>query len=128
MFSEPLARLVFWLFLLFSTPVGFHHQFTDPGIPQGWKFLHMLLTYGVGFPSLLTAFTVLAPLELGARSWWQRLVGLDLGKLNWGDPSYAAQNLAMILFVFGGIGGITNSSYNLNMAVHNTTWIPGHFH
>ncbi|MBX3011770.1 MAG: cbb3-type cytochrome c oxidase subunit I [Caldilineaceae bacterium] len=128
MFSESLARLVFWLFLLFSTPVGFHHQYTDPGIPVGWKFLHTLLTYGVGFPSMLTAFTVVASLELGARArggkgWFRWMFSL-----NWGDASYTAQNLAMILFVFGGIGGIINASYNLNLAVHNTTWIPGHFH
>ena len=30
MFSEPLARLVFWLFLAMSVPVGLHHQFVDP--------------------------------------------------------------------------------------------------
>jgi cytochrome c oxidase subunit 1 len=128
MFSDHLARLVFWLFLLLSTPVGFHHQFTDPGIPQSWKFIHMLLTYGVGFPSMLTAFTVVASLELGARArggkgWFAWML-----KLNWGDPSYTAQNLAMILFVFGGIGGMINASYNVNLAVHNTTWVPGHFH
>jgi cytochrome c oxidase subunit 1 len=128
MFSDPLARLVFWLFLLLSTPVGFHHQYTDPGIPQAWKYIHMALTFGVGFPSLITAFTVVASLELGARArggkgWlgWIR-------RLNWGDPSYTAQNLAMILFAFGGISGITNASYNLNLAVHNTSWVPGHFH
>jgi cytochrome c oxidase subunit 1 len=34
----------------------------------------------------------------------------------------------MILFIFGGIGGIINASYNLNLLVHNTSWIPGHFH
>ena len=44
------------------------------------------------------------------------------------DRSYTAQNLAMILFVFGGIGGLTNASYNLNLAIHNTAWVPGHFH
>jgi cytochrome c oxidase subunit 1 len=49
-------------------------------------------------------------------------------KLPWGNPSYAAQNLPMILFAFGGIGGLTNASYNLNLAVHNTIWAPGHFH
>jgi len=128
MFSDSLARLVFWLFLIFSTPVGFHHQYTDPGIPQGWKFLHTILTYGVGFPSLLTAFTVVASLELGARARGGKGWLMWITKLNWGDPSYAAQNLAMILFVFGGIGGISNASYNVNLAVHNTTWIPGHFH
>jgi cytochrome c oxidase subunit 1 len=34
----------------------------------------------------------------------------------------------MILFIFGGIGGLINASYNVNMAVHNTMWVPGHFH
>jgi cytochrome c oxidase subunit 1 len=128
MFSDSLARLVFWLFLLLSTPVGFHHQFTDPGIPQVWKFIHMVLTYGVGFPSLLTAFTVVASLEIGARARGGKGWLSWIFKLNWNDPSYAAQNLAMILFAFGGISGITNASYSLNLAVHNTTWVPGHFH
>ena len=128
MFSENLSRLVFWLFLLFSTPVGFHHQFTDPGIPIGWKFFHSVVTYGVAFPSLITAFTVVASLEVGARVRGGRGYLRWIRRLNWGDPSYAAQNLAMILFVFGGIGGIANASYNVNMTVHNTTWVPGHFH
>ena len=81
MFSEDLARLVFWLFLLLSTPVGFHHQYTDPGIPQAWKFLHMLLTMGVAFPSLLTAFTVCASLEIGGRAAAARAT--CAGSANW---------------------------------------------
>jgi cytochrome c oxidase subunit I len=128
MFSEPLARLVFWLFLIFSTPVGFHHQYADPGIPEVWKFIHMLLTMGVGFPSLITAFTVVASLEIGARARGGKGYLRWIGRLNWGDPSYAGQNLAMILFIFGGIGGMINASYNVNMATHNTMWVPGHFH
>lgn len=128
MFSDSLARLVFWLFLIFSTPVGFHHQFTDPGIPEAWKYIHMLLTMGVGFPSLLTAFTVVASLEIGGRARGGKGWLGWIPKLNWGNPSYAAQNLAMILFIFGGIGGIMNASYNLNLLVHNTAWVPGHFH
>ncbi len=128
MFSESLARLAFWLFLLLSTPIGFHHQFTDPGIPQLWKFMHSLLTMGVGFPSMLTAFTVVASLEVGARIRGGKGYLAWITRLNWGDPSYAAQNLAMILFVFGGVGGLINASYNMNLVVHNTTWIPGHFH
>lgn len=128
MFSESLGRLVFWLFLIFSTPVGFHHQFADPGIPQVWKFIHMLLTMGVGFPSLITAFTVVASLEIGARARGGKGYLAWIGRLNWGDPSYAGQNLAMILFIFGGIGGMINASYTVNMAMHNTMWVPGHFH
>jgi cytochrome c oxidase subunit 1 len=30
LFSDPLARASFLLFLVLSTPLGFHHQYTDP--------------------------------------------------------------------------------------------------
>lgn len=128
LFSGNLARLVFWLFLLLSTPLGFHHQYTDPGIPAAWKYIHAILTFGVAFPSLLTAFTVAASLETGGRARGGKGWFGWIRKLPWNDPSYTAQNFAMILFAFGGISGITNASYNMNLAVHNTTWIPGHFH
>ncbi|MFO7680692.1 MAG: cbb3-type cytochrome c oxidase subunit I [Chloroflexota bacterium] len=128
LFSEPLARLVFWLFLALSIPVGLHHQYLDPGVPAGWKFMHALLTYSLFLPSMLTAFNVVASLELGARANGGTGVLGWIKKLPWGNPSFAAQNLAMILFVFGGIGGLTNASYNLNLVIHNTSWVPGHFH
>ncbi len=128
MFSEPLARLVFWLFLILSTPVGFHHQYTDPGIPQAWKYLHMLLTMGVAFPSLLTAFSVCASLEIGGRANGGKGYLGWIRKLAWHDPVYTSMNLAAILFVFGGIGGMINASYNINLVIHNTSWVPGHFH
>jgi cytochrome c oxidase subunit 1 len=49
-------------------------------------------------------------------------------RLPWGDPSVAAQVLAMLTFAFGGIGGLINASFSLNLLVHNTAWIPGHLH
>ncbi len=128
LFSDSLARLAFWLFLVTSVPVGFHHQYVDPGVPQAWKWIHAVLTYGVAFPSLLTAFTVIASLEYaGRKRGGTGLVGW-IRALPWKDPSVAAQLLAGILFFFGGIGGITNASYNLNLIIHNTAWVPGHFH
>lgn len=128
LFSDSLARLAFWLFLLLSIPVGFHHQFTDPGIPPAWKYIHSVLTYGVAFPSMMTAFTVIASLEhAGRQRGGKGLLGW-IPALPWGDPSVAAQLLAGILFFFGGIGGITNASYNINLVIHNTAWVPGHFH
>lgn len=128
LFSDSLARLSFWLFLIVSVPVGFHHQFVDPGIPQAWKWIHAILTYSVFFPSMLTAFTVIASLEYaGRKRGGTGLVGW-IRALPWKDPSVAAQLTAGILFLFGGISGLTNASYNLNLIVHNTAWVPGHFH
>lgn len=128
LFSDSLARFAFWLFLLLSVPVGFHHQYVDPGVPTTWKWIHSVLTYSVFFPSMLTAFTVVASLENGGRArGGTGLLGWIL-KLPWGDPSVSAQLLAGILFFFGGISGLTNASYNINLVIHNTTWVPGHFH
>ncbi|MCP4426312.1 MAG: b(o/a)3-type cytochrome-c oxidase subunit 1 [Chloroflexi bacterium] len=128
LFSDSLARLAFWLFLLLSVPLGFHHQFVDPGVPAGWKYIHALLTYSVFFPSMLTAFTVVASLEYGGRQRGGKGLFGWIRALPWDDPAVVAQLLAGILFLFGGIGGITNASYNMNLVLHNTAWVPGHFH
>jgi cytochrome c oxidase subunit 1 len=128
LFSDPMARTSFILFLILSTPLGFHHQYTDPGIHQGWKLVHAFLTFAVFFPSLLTFFNVVASLESGARARGGKGWIAWFGKLPWGDPSLAAQVLAMLLFTFGGVGGLINASYNLNLVVHNTAWIVGHLH
>lgn len=128
LFSDSLARFAFWLFLVLSVPLGFHHQYVDPGVPSGWKALHAILTYAVFFPSMLTAFTVIASLENAGRARGGKGLLGWIKVLPWGDPSVAAQLLAGILFFFGGIGGITNASYNINLVIHNTAWVPGHFH
>ncbi len=128
LFSDALARLAFWLFLVLSVPLGFHHQYVDPGVPSVWKALHAILTYAVFLPSMLTAFTVIASLENAGRNRGGKGLLGWIRTLPWGDPSVAAQLLAGILFFFGGIGGITNASYNINLVIHNTAWVPGHFH
>src|SRR5690606_14654657 len=126
--SDPLTRVVFILFLLLSIPTGFHHQYTDPGISEQMKAFHGVLTFGVFFPSLATAFSVVAALEIGGRRRGGRgLLGWVV-RLPWGDPSLVAQMLAMVVFVFGGITGLINASFTMNQIIHNTTWVPGHFH
>jgi cytochrome c oxidase subunit 1 len=128
LFSDPLARMAFILFLLLSTPVGFHHQFADPGITAGWKLAHTVLTYAVMYPSFVTAFTVIASLEVAGRL--KGATGLFnwIGTLPWGDPVFSSVALAMIGFTFGGFGGAINAAYAMNAMVHNTAWIMGHFH
>jgi cytochrome c oxidase subunit 1 len=128
LFSDPLARLVFVLFILLSTPVGFHHQFMDPGVSAGWKLLHTFLTFGILFPSFVTAFTVTASLEVAGRM--RGATGLLdwIGKLPWRDPLFSSVALSMILFAVGGIGGAINASFGMNAVVHNTAFIQGHFH
>lgn len=128
LFSEPMARVAFVLFLVLSVPIGIHHQYTDPGISQIWKLVHFIFTVGVFFPSLLTFFNVVASLEnagrtRGGQGWLAWIFALP-----WKEASFTTQVFAMLLFAFGGAGGVINASYNLNLVVHNTAWISGHFH
>ncbi len=128
LFSDPLGRMVFALFLIFSTPVGFHHQFQDPGISAGWKLFHTFNTMIISFPSLVTAFTICASLEVAGRLRGGTGLFGWIRKLPWGDPVVSSVLLAMLLFLVGGFGGAINAAYALNSVVHNTAWIPGHFH
>ncbi|HXV85258.1 MAG TPA: cbb3-type cytochrome c oxidase subunit I, partial [Gemmatimonadales bacterium] len=128
LFSDPLGRMVFALFIVLSTPVGFHHQFMDPAITAGWKAFHAFNTAWILFPSFVTAFTVLASLEIAGRR--RGATGLFdwIGKLPWHDPLVSSVLLSMLLFAVGGFGGAINASFGMNALVHNTAWIQGHFH
>ena len=128
LFSDPLARVVFVLFILLSTPVGFHHQFLDPGIAEGFKFIAMTNTMFLLLPSLLTAFTVIASIEHGGRQLGGEGYLGWLTDLPWGDAAFAGMVLSGLMFAAGGFSGMVNAGMNINYLVHNTLWVPGHFH
>ena len=126
--SDPMARVSFILLMIFSLPVGTHHQLMDAGIPDVMRAVVVFLTFVVILPSLMTAFTVGASLEYaGRRSGGKGLLGWVVA-LPWRDPSVAAQLLAMLLFIVGGASGLVNGSWALNAVIHNTTWVAGHLH
>ena len=127
-FSDALTRLAFIMLLLLSTPVGLHHQYLDPGISAGWKWLHTVTTYGVVIPSFMTAFAIFATFELAARKAGVHGFLNIVRWLPWKNPVFAGPALGMILFIFGGFGGIVNNSYSMDVLVHNTMWVVGHFH
>ena len=131
LYSDLAGRVAFFLFLLLSIPVGVHHQFSDPNIDRDTKFFQSLLTFGVALPSFITAFTIAASLEYAGKKrgstgwfgWMKRLPYLDFN-----NYLFAYLICGLILFIFGGLTGIVNASYQLNNLVHNTSWLPGHFH
>ena len=128
LFSDSLARIVFVLFLLLSTPIGYHHQYADPGISIGFKFWALIATLIILLPSLMTAFTVISSMEHGARQRGGKGYFAWMGALPWNDPAFVGVALAGIMFAAGGFSGMINASLNIDMLIHNTAWIPGHFH
>ena len=128
LFSDSLARMAFILLLMFSIPVGFHHQLTEPGIDSTWKFIQVVLTFMVIIPSLMTAFSIFATFEVtGRKKGFNSLFGW-FKKLPWNDVRFVAPFIGMVAFIPGGAGGIINASHQMNAVVHNTIWITGHFH
>lgn len=129
LFSESLARLVFLLFIPLAIPTGLHHMYPDPGISSNVKLVHGILTYAVIFPSLVTAFTVVASVEEGARRNGGKGYLRWLLNLPWlTNPSATGMLLGMLIFATGGITGLINASYGMNLVIHNTMWMPGHLH
>jgi len=128
LFSDSLARIVFVMFLLLSTPIGFHHQYADPGIQLGYKLWAVVSTLLILLPSLMTAFTVISSMEHGARQRGGSGYFAWMGALPWNRPAFVGCALAGIMFAAGGFSGMINASLNIDMLIHNTAWIPGHFH
>lgn len=131
LFSDFAGRLTFLSLIVLSSPLGLHHQFADPGISSTWKGVQGALTLTVAIPSMLTAFTIAASLEYAARkrggsglfTWWKKLPYFS--KENW---LFSYLICGLVIFLFGGITGIINASYNMDLVIHNTAWLPAHFH
>lgn len=131
LFSDKAGRWAFALFIILSIPVGVHHQFTEPAFREGTRLLHAVLTFGVALPSFITAFTMAASLEhagnqnggRGYFGWWGKLPYFSRDRY-----LFAYFFTGLVIFFFGGITGIMNASYSMNTVLHNTAWMPGHFH
>jgi cytochrome c oxidase subunit 1 len=128
LFSHDLGRVAFVLLLVFGLPIGFHHLYMDPEQGHGFKLIHAVGTFLVAAPTLITGFTVCASLEkAGRKAGGTGLFGW-IGALPWRDPTVLAAILAFVMLLAGGFGGVVNASYGMNAMVHNTAWVPGHFH
>src|SRR5262249_20623526 len=56
----------------------------------------------------------------GARGW--------VTALPWDNPMMLAVAFSFVMLGLGGAGGLINMSYQVNLSVHNTQWVTGHFH
>ena len=131
LFSDTAGRIALFGFLLLSVPIGVHHQFADPSITKGVKFFQSFLTAAVAIPSFITAFTIAASLEYAGRKRGAKSLLGFFSRLPYFDPKnflFAYLICGLIIFIFGGLTGIVNSSSVLNNVIHNTSWLPGHFH
>jgi len=65
----------------------------------------------------------------------QRAKGFNKGmfewlrKAPWGNPAFSGMFMSLVMFGFlGGISGVVMGTEQINLIMHNTLYVPGHFH
>jgi cytochrome c oxidase subunit 1 len=128
--SEKVSRTAFLMYALFINLGSAHHILSDPGVTNAWRIWNASYAmYGASMASMIHAFAIPAAVELALRKKGGKGL-LGYWKLApWGNPCFVALALSVPLFgILGGISGITFGTEQLNMMVHNTVAITGHFH
>ncbi len=129
--NEKISRSAFVLYILFISMASAHHLLVDPGMGPAWKIVNTsYFMYMAVLASMIHGFTVPAGMELG-----MRLRGYTNGMFDWlrrapwQDPGFSSLVFSVFVFGFvGGITGVTIGTEQINIIVHNTLRVPGHFH
>ena len=129
--SERVSRGAFLLYILFLQLASAHHLLGDPGLSTSWKVVNTsYFMYFAVLASMIHGLTIPGAIEVA-----QRQKGFNNGlfewlrKAPWGNPVFSGMFIALIGFGFlGGISGVMMGTEQLNMIIHNTIYVPGHFH
>jgi cytochrome c oxidase subunit 1 len=129
--SEKVSRTAFLLYILFLQLASAHHILVDPGISTEWKIFNTSYAmYLAVLASMIHGLTVPGSIEVA-----QRAKGLTNGmfewlrKAPWGNPVFSGFFLSLIIFGFiGGITGVVMGTEQINLIIHNTMYVPAHFH
>jgi cytochrome c oxidase subunit 1 len=129
--SERVSRTAFLLYIAFLQLASAHHLLSDPGLSVEWKvFNTSYAMYLAVLASMIHGLTVPGAIETA-----QRAKGFNKGlfewlrKAPWGNPVFSAMFISLLGFGFlGGITGVMMGTEQLNMLIHNTIYVPGHFH
>ncbi|MBV6271532.1 cbb3-type cytochrome c oxidase subunit I [Alcaligenaceae bacterium CGII-47] len=129
--SERVSRMAFLLYILFLQLASAHHLLGDPGLSTAWKITNTsYFMYLAVLASMIHGLTVPGAMEVA-----QRQKGFTKGlfewlrKAPWDNPCFSAVFISLIGFGFlGGITGVMMGTEQLNLIIHNTIYVPGHFH
>jgi cytochrome c oxidase subunit 1 len=129
--SEKVSRSAFLLYILFLQIASAHHLLVDPGLSSEWKIFNTSYAmYLAVLASMVHGLTVPGSIEVA-----QRAKGLSKGlfewlrKAPWGNPVFSGMFISLVGFGFlGGISGVVMGTEQINLIIHNTIYVPGHFH
>ncbi|MEX2324388.1 MAG: cbb3-type cytochrome c oxidase subunit I [Nitriliruptoraceae bacterium] len=129
--NEGLSRFAFLLYIAFIHLGAVHHLLVDPGLGTSHRIMNTsYFLYLAVLASLIHAFSVPAAMEVAQR---ERGIGHGmfgwLKKAPWREPGFSALVLSVVYFGFiAGVTGVLMGTMQLNMIIHNTLFVVGHFH
>jgi cytochrome c oxidase subunit 1 len=129
--SEKVSRMAFLMYILFLQLASAHHLLVEPGFSPEWKIFNTSYAmYLAVLGSMVHGLTVPGSIEHA-----QRRRGFTKGlfewlrKAPWGNPAFSGMFMSLVFFGFlGGISGVVMGTEQINLIMHNTLYVPGHFH
>ncbi|MDA1299508.1 MAG: cbb3-type cytochrome c oxidase subunit I [Proteobacteria bacterium] len=129
--SEKVSRMAFLMYILFLQIASVHHLLADPGMSSEFKMFNTSYAmYLAVMASMVHGLTVPGSIEAA-----QRAKGFNSGlfewlrRTPWGNPTFSGMFISLVGFGFlGGISGVVMGAEQINVLMHNTLYVPGHFH
>jgi len=129
--SEKVSRTAFLMYILFLQLASVHHLLVDPGLSSNFKMFNTSYAmYLAVMASMVHGLTVPGSMEAAQRARGHN-AGLFtwLRKAPWGNPTFSGMFISLVGFGFlGGITGVVMGAEQINILIHNTLYVPGHFH
>jgi len=129
--SEKVSRTAFLMYILFLQLASVHHLLVDPGLSSNFKMFNTSYAmYLAVMASMVHGLTVPGSIEAAQRA-RGHTAGLFtwLRKAPWGNPAFSGMFISLVGFGFlGGITGVVMGAEQINILIHNTLYVPGHFH
>ena len=129
--SEKVSRTAFLLYILFLQLACAHHILVDPGVGTEWKIFNTSYAmYLAVLASMIHGLTVPGSMEVAQRNkGYTRGMFEWLRKAPWDNPAFSSTFISIIIFGFiGGITGVVMGTEQINLIIHNTIYVPAHFH
>ncbi len=111
--SKPLA-IAWWGTLLFVIIAYFHHLYMDFAQAETVQFIGEIASYLAAIPVVVvTVFSGAMLVHRSGMRWSLGSMFLYAGMIGW---------------VVGGTAAVLDATIPINLDLHNTLWVPGHFH
>ena len=129
--SEKVSRMAFLMYILFLQLASAHHLLVEPGMSSEWKIFNTSYAmYLAVLGSMIHGMTVPGSIEAAQRArGYTKGMFEWLRKAPWGNPAFSGMFMSLVFFGFlGGISGVVMGTEQINLIMHNTLYVPGHFH